>query len=362
MRRHLRAIVVVVAALVVIVIMWRAIVPVYRAAARGRALAADIEARAARVSPDWRLAVGRVLADDALWAVLAPPRTTDAAPFLATIVQRIGIEPESAPPRVPERLAPRADDFFLLAAEQSFDDVDTGWMASLPTYTHWDLEDGPRGALPDAPLITLTDGPKIIRFLDDGRVRLAQGLANGDVARASEEVRALARLLYSTEDVLGAMIAVKLLEADDEVRGIAADTEAPVPGGRLASIDVVAKVFESAVIMFGPSTPPSLRQYEIKDARLCFAVAEGVSSYLLGREIYGTDDVARLAAVLEASPCALTRLRRQINAPTGGALPLEALGGKTLLQRTLLRAWLKDTLLNTMAPLARGYFGDDDAG
>jgi len=362
MSKRLQGMVGVVAALVVIVIMGRAIVPVYRAAARGRALAADIEARAARVSPAWRVAVERVLADDALWAVLAPPRTTDAAAHLATIVPRIGLVPTNVPPPIPERLDPRADGFFLHAAELSFDDVDTAWMASLPTFTHWDLEAGPRGALPDAPLVGLEDRPEVMRFLDDGRVRLAQGLANGDVATASAEVRALARLLFSTENMLDALIAVKLLEADDEVRGIAAEIGAPVPGARLASIDVLGAVFESALIMFGPSTPTSLRHYEVQDARLCFAVAEGVSSYLLGREVYGAADVGRLTAVLQASPCALTRVRRQITEPMGGALPLVELGGKTFLQRTLLRSWLKDTLLQTMAPMARGYFGDDPAG
>ncbi len=357
MRTRLKVILGVLAGLIIIGLLARAVVPVYRAAAQGRALAIELDARAARVSPQWRASVERVLADDALWAVIAPPRTHDAAPFMATIVRRGHSEPSRRPRPIPDRFEPMSEDFFMLAAEQSFDDVDTEWMASLPTYSHWDLESGPRGAQPKDPLITLNDGPELIRFVADGRVRLAQGLANNNVATASTEVRALARLLYSTETALGAMVAVNLLQADDEVRGIAAELGAPVPGGRLESIAVLKVVFESALIMFGPSTPPSLRRYEVQDAAFCFAVAEGVSSYLLGRELFGPTELPRMQAILDASPCALTRLRRQITEPTGGALPLHELGGRSFFERTLLRSWLKDILIQTTAPMAMGYFG-----
>ena len=236
MRPKLKVLLGVCAGIVVVSVVVRAVVPVYRVAAQGRALAADLEERAARVSPQWRNDVERVLADDALWTVLAPPRTNDAAPYLATIVRRGAVEPSARPRPIPDRLDPSAEDFFLLAAEQSFDDVDTDWMASMPSYTHWDLESGPRGALPAEPLITLNDRPEFMRFLADGRVSLAQGLASGDVATASMGVRALARLLYSTEQLFAALIAASLLEADDEVRGIAAEIGSPVPGGRLESV------------------------------------------------------------------------------------------------------------------------------
>jgi hypothetical protein len=91
-------------------------------------------------------------------------------------------------------------------------------MPELASYDFWDLEhDSPIAGLEPRDFI-LAPLPRFPDLIAWSRLRLMKGLHDGDAPAAGREVEELARLTFSTETLLGAMIGIALLRSEDEAR------------------------------------------------------------------------------------------------------------------------------------------------
>ncbi len=328
--------------------------PTLRTAERGRRERERAERAAAHVSPQWRADVDAVLADTALWAVLLPQGPArDAAPYLA---DRVSWDraPAAHPPKMPAATADALarDNLFMHADEVPLTGLDTSWMRPLPRYTVWDLDASPpRTAAPDDSLL-LAARPEVLPLLRWGRARLVQGLVRGDVQAASDEVRALARLLWSTDRALDDAVAARLIADDAAARAAGRRLGDALTSPEIATAAKLQKVTESEGLLFQVYTPASLTHFEQTDVVFCGALADGAAAFLLGGRSFARHAGRRasIGRALAQSPCRLTRIRRQW-ATGGGALP-------TTDARSLVSSWLEDAIIAVVAMPPRGYFAD----
>jgi hypothetical protein len=101
---------------------------------------------------------------------------------------------------------------------------DLSWMGKLADYDYWDLTSAPPiraqlEAMVSGKILPLTyfasaPLPNIGTLVPLAKLRLLKGLKEGKPLIALREVRHLARLSYSAEDLVGAMVAVSILSAE----------------------------------------------------------------------------------------------------------------------------------------------------
>ena len=276
---------------------------------------------AASVSSQWRTDVDAVLADTVLWQVLTPPRTADASAFLTPFIEWDGTEatgmtpPSSSLPPLSSGTidAVYAQGFFKRTI--SFTHIDVSWMKALPNYTHFDLEaPSPWATFDKARSVRHAPQPSSRDLFEWARLRLAKGLADGDVTTASREVRALAAIVWSCERQTMNELASIIVADDAFVRGIARERGLVVEGPDIPTAMVFEKVIRSAPFLFDVLTPLSVQSFERSDARFCGALTTNASLILLDRAAFQAafpDRVAAIGNSLETSPCVLARLRRQ---------------------------------------------------
>jgi hypothetical protein len=281
----------------------------------------------ASVVAAWRQDVDLVHADAALWELLLAPRTADAGDAFGGRLRFWGQPPgrRLLPPLPVEVVdALGRDDLFLHADEFPETDVDLGWMAGLVAFTHYDLERSPVWqSQPGEPVVALPR-PEVVELFRWARLRLVRGLLQDEMVEASKEVRALARLLWSMDALLPGVVAAEMLKSDHEARAVARKIGVRVEGPDLPSAPLLKDVTMSAVAMWSTVTPATLRAYEATDLRLCPSFGESLNLYLLGRPHFARANAARdvaLGELLAASPCLLTRQRRQWQDGTGAIVP-----------------------------------------
>ncbi|MEW5741203.1 MAG: hypothetical protein AB1938_19930 [Myxococcota bacterium] len=136
-----------------------------------------------------------------------PPRTRDAAVFMdgradweggrvgllhlpASLTDRMG-----NPPGAWRSLGPSA-----------YQGLDFGWMRELLQYDHWSLLGAGPLRYREGQTFFEADLPNFVTLLHWVRLRLLKGLHEGDLPRASEEVRHLADLCASSGTLVGEMI------------------------------------------------------------------------------------------------------------------------------------------------------------
>jgi hypothetical protein len=192
--------------------------------------------------------------------------------------------------------------------------LDFGWMAALGAYDRWDLDvasprSGPEVPHWDAPL------PDFATLAAWSRLRLAKGLADGRPAEAAAEVADVARLLLTTEHLLGVMSGIQVLTLSDRAREEAGAPPGAWPGLDPATAAAARRAAQGAVTFFRLDTPDRFAgdASRIAFAR-CAAIEEGLRVELFVRPVLGParpEAFARLGRALgEARDCRLTRLRR----------------------------------------------------
>ncbi len=115
----------------------------------------------------------------------------------------------------PSRHAPRA----WLTKPETMPQGDLSLLTELRSTDHWNA-DAPEGryaaylATDQHPLLSKSPIPNLIDMQTLARLRLAQGLESGEMEPALQEVRHLAILAHSTENLIGSMIAVAILSIE----------------------------------------------------------------------------------------------------------------------------------------------------
>lgn len=98
------------------------------------------------------------------------------------------------------------------SAEIVSDNLDYRWLSELKAYDHWNLWNAPqfRGTGPFA--FSSAPIPNFVVFMDWAKLRLREGQRRGEAEVARSEVLHLARVLASTEVVVGAVVAGKIVD------------------------------------------------------------------------------------------------------------------------------------------------------
>jgi hypothetical protein len=222
-------------------------------------------------------------------------------------------------PEIPESLAQRLHtDWLTHIDDVDVSSVDLSWMAQLPTFGFWDIESA-GSPLEHRPVAIFTEAiPDVVDVQDIARVRLLQGLKSSTTRTAAAEVRALARLALSSENLLGEMGGVSLLvmerKAFEEATRRGEDTTGWTPT-TAAETDALKRVLFAALAPWGLASTLS-RSFAVGT---CAGLHEGVGSALymgeMARAEYA-DRYAALGTALEKSPCRLRRLRAAWAAPS----------------------------------------------
>jgi hypothetical protein len=291
-----------------------------------------------QLADDWARWASVIEADDARWKnhpLLQPRDGGDASPLLFAHVRWDKVDGGRTSPEIPEPLSKQfkewGADWPKHAGEAGVELLDLAWMSELDHYGYWDLEPvgGPLDAVAFSPLTEPI--PQFVDVLDIARARLAQGLASGHHVEAAHEVRELARLSLSTEQLVGAMVTVALLHLEQRAWDEAVDRHLDVSGWEpVSEVDrqrlkrvLWAVNAPLALAGNGPMLSSKLEVGRCTALRQGLGTAHFLRGYLQRRlpERYGA-----LTRSMEESSC---RLRRQravwTDARPEGQLPVSVM-------------------------------------
>jgi hypothetical protein len=279
------------------------------------------EDQMSKVERAWESIAPQLEADEALWAhdplVLSHPGD-DAAAFMAPHFQwednAAKAQPAPVlPPPLMDKLKTGAGFWPENISAGDLEGVDLDWMAQLGRFGVWDLEG--EGPLKDRP-VYMSDDP-IPRFSDAflfAKARLAQGLARGDARPAGEEVRALARLCWSTERFIGAAVGVSLLTIErrgfEEAKRRNQSVEGWAPRSR-DDVEALRRLLAVGAAPLHLLAGPTMAKPELTVGR-CASIYDGLLVASLLRDFLSdelSEEYAARKALLDASPCRLRRMR-----------------------------------------------------
>ncbi|MCA2978105.1 MAG: hypothetical protein INH41_05255 [Myxococcaceae bacterium] len=210
----------------------------------------------------------------------APPKR-DAALFLNG---RVDWETTPSNPggqvgtlHLPDALLARVkpDDAWLTVGEAELAGLDFGWMGQLHEFDHWSLT--AVGPLQDrdhsyvsAPL------PNYLQLMPWAKLRLARGLADGDLERASRDVRQLGTLIATNGSLISEMIRNRLYALERT----AWERAGRPPAAGLPTKDELARyraVARGAVKFLAPGVPAEVQKKALACAPArCTMVHEAV--------------------------------------------------------------------------------------
>ncbi len=214
--------------------------------------------------------------------------------------------------------AVKVDDWEKNADTIDLTGVDLAWMKELPRYGFWDLE------VEGSPLdparveqwvIWSAPMPDYMPLITVAKVRLLLGIKNNDMANAVAEVRALARLTATTENLIGAMIATSILQSHNKALDQAAATGIDVAGIEPFPRELVQRykrvVWAAPDAFTADPLIPGLEP-EIVVGR-CVGMQEALGTLAMLRGFLASDyqeRIAELTAQLHNAPeCRLKNLR-----------------------------------------------------
>lgn len=201
--------------------------------------------------------------------------------------------------------------------------LDFSWMASLRAYDHWDVEhNSPWAEM--APHEWPNGFPLLHEVTPWCRLRLAKGLAEGRLAEAVTDVEHLARLLLSTETLLGSAMALQQLVSVDRVLRALEERKQPVLRSANRTDAAASKRLWRATMaapaFFRIETPGSYEEVaqKIRIGR-CAALNEALHTAVVLKPLVADRNpggVRRLEALLNAeTTCRLSRVRRDWASP-----------------------------------------------
>lgn len=200
-------------------------------------------------------------------------------------------------------------------------------LDSLRAYDRWEL-----GAA-DSPLQSFTGEPmaapmpSLFPLIGLMRARHAQGLVAGDTAGAINTGRAVARLLFSSSTLLGAMVGVAILSMEPaateaaRARGQALEGLAPLDGATTAQLKRAVRAAPVVLQLGGPTEAEALLP-EIRAGR-CAAIAENAAFARMLRPWVRDEEQARLTrlrALLDEPGCSFSWLRAAWDRPIDTSL------------------------------------------
>lgn len=206
---------------------------------------------------------------------------------------------------------------------------DLSFLAEWRQYDHWTWD----GADPFAAHFAANPGqcsyeapiPNYVPFQRLAKIRLAQGLASGDLTTAVAEVEHLAMLVASTDTLVGVMVGRAILDFEDRAITRAAEAGQVVPTRTWTKTDLdrakPAMMAVAAVMITDPSSPTARTLTERADELpgVCAGIAEAVNNAALLRGMAGhpwpgeidySAQYAGIEAALAHSGCAIPFARQ----------------------------------------------------
>ena len=214
----------------------------------------------------------------------------------------------------------KSPDWLQRAAAVDWNQIDLEWLRRLHTYKTWNIERNSPIALVEQYEFPMAPVPDYQALMQWSRLRLLRAVVDGNVDAAVSDTRQLARLCYSTENLLGAAVAAAILGLEERL----ATVELPANAWRTLPLFTQQDARRLRGLFFvGPAfiwrdAPESAVQaWQSFVVGRCAALAE-----VLGDELYAFRPLlrrsepemdARLTRLLAASEgqCRLERLRAQ---------------------------------------------------
>lgn len=174
-------------------------------------------------------------------------------------------------------------------------DLDFSWMQALANYDHILIVKDPRVAqqLEAKPytLPALLELPPLTPYRDWYRLRILQGIQQGDMSSALRDARQLAYLMLNSETLIHALVGVGMLQWEREAYDVlAAEGKAP-PDWQPFAADLLASAKRAypaagAFSMVG-LTPPELMQQVLTDPNIRAGICGGLMESSLSLALYG---------------------------------------------------------------------------
>lgn len=289
-----------------------------------------------KVLADWNRFAPDITADTARWAsdpLFAARDGGDAAPVLFAHLRWEGVDgggTTDVPEPLVDQLRSWGGEFARHAGDAGESDVDVKWLSQLAQYGYWDIEPigGPLDGHPFEPL-----SEPLPNFVDLGplaKVRLMQGLTTGTHVMAGAEVRELARLCFTSENLIGEMVGVMLLNLERQAHQEAVRRGLDVTGWAPVSEEDALKLKRLLWATKGPHSPLATGQLAATEVRVgrCSSLREGMAMAHFGRRFSEgliPERYAAWTAALAKNDCRLRRLRAAwASKTTEGQLPLDS--------------------------------------
>jgi len=222
------------------------------------------------------------------------PSTPGLVRSLTTDPPRIGL-----PSEVAKRVRAWGPDFVRHHSELHYEDIDLSWMGEIRKFDYWNIFElsSPElvfeSGLALELYLTQTLTPQFEELALIGKVRLMRGLNEGNLELAIEETRHWAELLYSTETLMGAMAAIAVLRAHNDVweyldDHVQTDVGEWTPIGR-DQLDRARRAVLGYSAWMSVFTPPEVLaqafQADNASTGLCAGLAKGMLRTLLTRPL-----------------------------------------------------------------------------
>jgi|GEM_PF-3028917 len=227
----------------------------------------------------------------------------DAGDFLNPIVRwplQCG-SPEylEHPPAGPLRVSPQWQERIMARIDiENFDkwdlkSLDLSWLRKLKEFDYWDLSHSNSQKTHYNRLLVhhisaieyfrAVPYPAFADLFQFGQLRLMQGLKQRKMKPALEDVRHLAKLLYSTESLNGMILSAAMLVAEEKAYRLAVERKilakgdwTPVTGG----LDLLDRGLISVTPQYGAYTPEEILVHTIENPKhtvgRCAAIQEGL--------------------------------------------------------------------------------------
>lgn len=135
---------------------------------------------------------------------------------------------------------------WLTSPEIASDNLDYRWLTELGGYDHWNLWNAPRVKGTGPYGFTEATLPNFLVFPSWAKLRLREGQRRGELEVARAEIRHLARILASTELMIGVVVAAKLVDLVDRK-----DTTTPIVREQILSLEQQASLTAEPKLLEG---------------------------------------------------------------------------------------------------------------
>ncbi len=265
-----------------------------------------------------------------------PPRTRDAALFMAGRTDWEGgvVGLLHLPAPLTERMNSPPGAWRTMGPEL-YAGFDFGWMRELLAFDHWSLlTAGPLRDHPDVPFFE-APLPNYVTLQTWAKLRLLQGLREGDLAAASLEVRHLADLIASSGTLLGEMIRVAIHGIERKTWDDAGLVPPDPPLTDAERFEARHASFAGMYFLY-PGVPRAVREKALECVpSRCSALVEaiGASSSLAGLVPSATGDVEWLLAQAPCDPALAAQAAKA--PPITAELAMQNFNGERSLEKSM---------------------------